>query len=338
MGRDSNVQESLDADDRTAETFARLMTHAGIGRTGLPGGMRADLAARLLVERYRGMPSEARYQEEIGLVIVAPGPGRQGSTRLETGWGGRQYPDSTTRNHRRWWVRPQTQMRLGPSGVFRVRADMWGLDFRRTGPRDQVGLGVDLSYEHPLRRWLYWDTGLELGGVRHGLPSIQVIDDRQDPMEHPQLRQVDGPDRKDDHRFVHVGFRWLRGVLLRVQFGYRSQVSNSIDAGFARSEVRWLVARGLPLGLQFQCFGNLETTRYSDRKLDLLDIVLPGEVEAHDDDNTVAVRLSRHIGRGLSADIRYAWFRNESLFLQDYYRKRVLTAGVNWETGRVSGF
>ncbi len=338
MGRDTNVQEKLEPDEMIEETFARLMTQVRVGRRALPGGLRMDLGARLLSELYRGMPQEARYQEEVSLSILAPGPARQGLSRLDAGWSGRQYPDSTIRNHSRWWVRPQTQMRLGPRGTLRVRAEMWGLDFRRTDPRDQIGLSVDLAYEHPLRRWFYLDTGLELGGVRHGLRSIQVIDLRQDATEMPQPMQVDGPDRKDDYRLAHAGIRWMRGVLLRVQFGVRSQISNSIDAGFTRSEIRWLVARGLPLDLQFQCFGNLETTRYSDRRLDLLDIVLPGEVEANDDDNTVAVRMSRRIGQGFSADVRYSWFRNESLFLRDYYRKRVLTFGLNWEAGEVSGF
>ncbi len=338
MGRDTNVLESLDPDAAIEETFARLMTQFRLGRRGLPGGLLMDLGGRLLAERYRGMRSEARYQEEVSIGVLAPGPARSGMSRLEAGWSGRQYPDSTIRGFARWWVRPQTQMRLGPTGTLRVRTEVWGLDFRRTDPRDQVGLSVDLTYEHPLRRWLLLDAGLELGGVRHGLPSIQVTDGRQDTTEEPHPLQVEGPDRRDDYRFGHLGVRWMRWVLFRVQFGFRSQVSNSIDAGFSRSEIRWLVARGLPLDLQFQCFGNLETTRYSDRKLDLLDVVLPGEVEANDDDNTLAIRLSRRIGRGLSADVRYSWFRNESLFLRDYYRKRVLTFGLNWEAGEVSGF
>jgi len=45
----------------------------------------------------------------------------------------------------------------------------------------------------------------------------------------------------------HVSLRLLRYGLLRVEYGYRSQHSNSVDAVLGRHEIRWLASKALPL-------------------------------------------------------------------------------------------
>jgi hypothetical protein len=306
---------------------------AGASRRGLPLGATADASGRLLTERYSSLTHEARVQGEIHLGVDLPPSGRRLQVRAEGGERTCSYPDSTERNFHRSWARLATGFRLGPHGVLIPRLDLWSLDIRRTSRRDQAGLGLDLTYEHPLRGWIVMQGGLELGGVRHGIPSI-----RASALDPGFTDTTAAPDRHDEYRYAHVGLRLLRRLLVRIEYGYRSQQSNSVDAVLGRHELRWLLSSPLPLGISAQFYGNLEHTRYRDRRLDGSEIFRPGEVEANADDNTVALQLSRPLGRGCTAEIRGAWYRNESLFLQNYYRKQVWSAGLSWEVGQLSSF
>jgi hypothetical protein len=211
---------------------------------------------------------------------------------------------------------------------------MWYLDFRRTGPRDEGGFDFDLAYQHPVHATLYAQTGLEIGTVRHGLPSIQVVRDEPDAPFYP----VWGQNRHDSFRRARVGLLWRWQGLIRIEYGLRSQGSNSVDAALSRHELTWLWSRGLPFGLTGQFFGSLEHTRYSDPHLGSILVVRSGDPEAGDDDNAVVLRLGRSFGRGWTVEARHAWYRNESLLVENYYRKRIWSVGLSWESGQLSGF
>ena len=81
----------------------------------------------------------------------------------------------------------------------------------------------------------------------------------------------------------------------------------------------------------------LEGTHYRNQRfLDAWPVQRPGQLEANPDDNLVALRLARPIGRGWSAEGRLSWYRNESLVVREYYRKRIWTLGLTWETGALN--
>lgn len=334
-GYDSNTLELLDPARREGDSFLRILGEGTAGRTGLFLGSTGELNARMFVERYTTQPREDRAHGEVRLAWDRSGPGVSARTRIEGGFGARDYPDSTSRNYRRGWGRLSSGFRLGPSGTLVPRLEYWTLDFSRTPRRDQSGARFDLAYEIPLRSWLVLQPGLELGGIRHGLSSIQLVSRRPD--EPPEL-DLETPDRHDTYRVAHLSLRVLRRGVVRFQYAFRSQGSNSIDAALQRHEFRWLISQSLPLGLVGQLYGNLEHTKYTDRDLDRVLVLRSGELEAGEDDNTVALRMSRYLGRGWAVDGRHSWYRNESLLIQNYYRKQVWTFGLSWEAGRLSAF
>lgn len=268
------------------------------------------------------------------LLVEKPGLPRGNVARLDLGYAARQYPDSTSRDHRRSWGLAEAGLPLGPSGKLMARAELWSLDFLQTGRRDQLGTDLDLTIVQPLHPLLTVQAGLEFGSVHHGLPSIQVARQDSDSPWEP----VWGPDRRDQFHRFHVGFWWRRFALAHLEYGFRSQGSNSIDAEISRHDLTWLLARPLPLGLGAQFYGNLEHTRYRDSRLSTILVLRSGDPDAGDDDNIVAVRLSRPVSRSWSVEARQAWYRNQSLLVQTYYRKQILSFGLTWETGTPSGF
>ncbi len=333
-GWDDNVFESLEARSRQGDSFLMLLGDGHVALAGLPLGVNADLAFRGFTQVYGSYPKENRRQAEGQAELDFRGLGARGRSRLEFGAGGRQYPDSLSRDYQRKWGRLTTALGLGPRGSLKCRLDLWTLDFRSTAPLDQTGVGFDLSYEHPLRSWITAEEGLELGGVQYGIQSIEEV---QTDLESPPTPEL-GPDRSDSYHLLHLGLRFLRGGMAQIRYAYRMQDSNSIDGAYDRHELQWLFSYGLPGGLMGQFYGNLESTRYTNPDLGQILILGSGEADARGDDNVVALRLSRTFGLHWSVDLRQAWYRNESLLIQNYYRKQVASAGVTWEVGSPSSF
>ncbi len=336
-GGDSNVYESLEEASRRSDQLFRLLIEGEGERRGLPLGMRASLGARGFREDYRELTAEKRAQGEVQTALTMPLSGSGAQARLEAGLTARSYPDvadSLSRDYDRGWITAESAAPLGPSGIVHLAFRLYSLDFDRTSRPDEWGSGVDLSYEHPLRAHLWGNVGLEFVGVRHGSPSIQW----GDPDEGRTIT-VGPPDHRDNGRHVHVGVRWMRRLLVNLQYGYRAQNSNSLGSSFHRHEVRWLVGAPLPLGLTAQTYGNLEHTDYTDAHLDEVYIFRGGEeVEARDDNNQVVVGVTRQLVSKVKIELRHGWYRNESLLLGSYYRKAVWTLALGWESGRASAF
>lgn len=331
-GLDSNAKEGLPDVASRADGLARLLCDAEVYRGELPLESRLSLSLRGFTERYVERTEESRQQGEVRLALGLPVGARGARIRLEAGSSRRAYPDSTLRNFRRAWVHASGVLPLGPDGTLRPMLQVWSLDFRRTPRRDQFGRALDLAYERPLGiRWS-GQFGLELGGVQHGRASIQR--NSESDLEEFVL----GPDQRDTYRHLHVSARFLRKILARLQYGLRSQRSNSFGSSFDRHELSWLVAAPLRAGVSLQLYGNLENTHYTDRDLDDVYILRAGEEsEAGQDNNQIVAGVSRPLGRHWHLDLRHGWYRNESLLIGTYYSKRILTLSLSWIAGRTSG-
>jgi hypothetical protein len=335
IGHDSNALETLEARRRQGDEFLRILGEGSLALADLPYGFGAELNVRAFLERYSTQPREDRAHGEARLAWESRGPGFENRTRFEFGLGARDYPDSSSRNYARGFGRIATGLKLGSHGVLVPRLEYWTLDFRRTLRRDEIGRRLDLTYERRIRTWLVLEEGVELGGVHHGLHALKLVS--RDPDQIPEL-DLNTSDRRDSYRLAHVSLRLLRRGLIRVEYAYCSQGSNSMDAALRRHEFRWLASHPLPLRLVGQFYGNLEHTTRTDRDLGRVVVLQSGEREAGEDDNTIALRLSRSIGRHWTLEARHAWYRNESLLIGNFYSKRVLTAGLSWESGTLSGF
>ncbi|MFN8549080.1 MAG: hypothetical protein U0527_14210 [Candidatus Eisenbacteria bacterium] len=336
-GGDSNVDEALDARARQADQFFRILGEAELERDRLPLGARASLGLRGFREDYRELSREKRAQGEARLSLLVPLTRRGSSLRLEAAGAARSYPavpDSASRDYDRKWLSLQGEAPLGPSGVLRTSLRLFALDFHRTPRPDQWGSGFDLTYEHPLRGRLVGQIGFELAGTRHGTPSVQWGDPDQG-----RTVVVGPPDQRDTVRHIHVGVRWMRRALVRLQYGFRTQSSNSLGSSFHRHEVRWLGALPVPFRLTLETYGNVEHTDYTDSHLEEVYIFRGGEeVEARDDNNQVALGATRPLFGDVSVELRHAWYRNESLLLETYYTKRVWSLALGWNAGRSSVF
>jgi hypothetical protein len=328
---DDNVLEATAADGRYGDASLRLLGDGRLAWDGLLFGSRAEVSLRGLSESFRDHPAEDRRQGEAALAWDVASATARHRLALEAGYGLRAYPDSSSRGHHRSWGRVTGAVPVGPRGSLVGRLDMWQLDFRSTPRVDQTGAGFDLSYEHPLGRRLVLQGGLELSGLHYGFKSLR-IDRGLDPPA-PAL----GADRRDQRRFLHLGFRRSGRLVLQAQVGYRMQASNSIDGAFHRPEATWLVSWPLRWRVIGQFYGSIEHTKYTDRAL--RDFLVPrtGEIEAGEDDNTIAFRLARPLGRDWDLDARVGWYRNEALLVGVYYRKRVISLGFSRSFGSSSG-
>jgi hypothetical protein len=332
---DDNVFEAMDAGGRRADSSLRFLGDGRLAVGALPLGSRADLSLRVLSESFRDNPAEDRRQGEAGLAWDIASATARRRFALEAGYGLRAYPDSTSRGHHRAWGRVTGVVPVGPRGSLVGRFDVWQLDFRtasRVDRVDQAGGGFDLSYEHPVGRHLVLQGGLELSGVHHGVKSLRFVPRQKPPVLDPDL----GPDRRDQGRFLHAGIRRTGRLVLQVQAGIRTQASNSIDGVFHRPEATWLISWPLGWSVIGQCYGSLKHTEYTALRGEQVTRI--GEIEAGEDDNTIAVRLARPLGHGWDLDARAGWYRNEALFVGVYYGKRVISLGLSRNFGSSSGF
>jgi hypothetical protein len=147
-----------------------------------------------------------------------------------------------------------------------------------------------------------------------------------------------GADRRDSYRFLHAGLRHTGRLVAQAQVGLRVQTSNSIDGAFRRPEVTWLISCPMGWGITGLFYGNLERTTYTRSGVSDFFVPRTGEIEAGEDDNTIVLRLARPLGRGWDLDARLGWYRNEALFVGDYYRKQVLSLGFSRSFGSSSAF
>lgn len=337
FGDDNNVREALAENERLSDSYFRMLGEAELSRDDLMGRARAGIAARGFREDYRELPEERRRQAELRGAFALPLGSRGADLRFESGWSTRVYPaiaDSLSRDFDRVWGSIAADTPFGPRGTLHTSLRSFALDFEQTGFRDQWGTGLDISYEQPVARYLSARLGLELTGTRHGRDSIQW-----DGPPGERSLVVGPPRQRDSVRHLHLGLRWVHGLVARVQYGFRAQNSNSLGSSLHRHEVRWLLAASLPQRLTVQCYGNLEATDYTDPNLDDVYIFRGGEeVEARDDNNQVILGVSRPLRRGFRIEARHGWYENESLLIGSYYRKSVWTVGLGWEQGHPSVF
>lgn len=329
---DDNVFEAMDAAGRHADSSLRLLGDGRFAVGALPLGSRAEISLRVLSESFRDKPSEDRRHGEAGLAWDLASATARHRLALEAGYGQRTYPDSTIRGHHRAWGRATGVIPVGPRGSLVGRFDVWQLDFRSTARVDQAGGGFDLSLEHPAGRHVVLQGGLELNVVHHGAPSVRFVP-RQKP---PELDTGLCPDRRDQGGGFHAGFRRVGRLVLQAQAGFRMQSSNSVDGTFHRPEVTWLVSWPWGWRVHGQVYGSLKHTDYT--ALRGMDVTRTGEIDAGEDDNTIAVRLARPLGHGWDMDARVGWYRNEAAFVGDYYLKRVISVGLSRSFGSPSGF
>jgi hypothetical protein len=334
VGYDSNVLEGLERKNRLDDAFLRLQAEARLSTRALPGSARAELLGRGLLESFDRFPREDRRQGEVVGSIGLSDPRGVRTIALEAGLRGRDYPDSALRNHWRAWGGLTTSVPVGPRGVLTGRLSIWSLDFHSTRRRDRSGGSLDLSYVHPMVERVVLSGGLELGSVYHGFKSLQFDPEAENTGVAGTLY---GPDREDHTRFVHLDIRRVGRVLMRLQYGYRVQSSNSIDGETRRGEVSWLFSSKLPYGVTGQCYGNWGRKRYTNPHLSQILVVRLDNIEASEDDNTIALRALRTLTGDLRADLRAGWYRNESYLISQYYNKTVFSAGLSWETGAGSG-
>lgn len=333
LGRDSNPLEALDRPADADQLFFRVQGEAEAATARIKWAERLGFTSRGFVERYAELPSEQRAQGEFRGFSDFRAGNRGGIARLELGWRGRDYPDSTTRNFQRWGGTLRGRFRLGPKGVIQPRVEFWTLDYARTAQRDQAGRAVEVAYELGLGSRFTASAGLEIGGLSLDRPSLQV-----EVLPDSSVTITTGPDQSDNHRLARVGGRYLHGVLAQAEYGLRSYRSNSIGSSFRRHEFRWLISKSLPGRITGLFYGNIESTQYTDNNLDDVFVIRLGEEEeAGDDNNVIVLQLTRRIASHMDLGVRHTWLENESLLVGTYYRKRVWSTSISWESNGFVG-
>jgi hypothetical protein len=317
----------MEKHERQADQFLRLFAE---GETGAwrSGPLQALGRIRALTERYHEAPSESRYQAEGGGEItgrVARASTIWASARLE----GRAYPDSTERNYGRGQVSLGTSVPLR-GGRLSLGTTLGGIDYRRTGSFDrrheilsaEVGTGAGRRVELRLLTHLEWS--------RYARSAIKRIG--------PDQFDLSG--RQRDHaREIEIGASFHGAWLIEGGLSWQSVRSNSFGYSVGRKRVGAAISGWLPGEVLFQVRGQLEAVSYHDPGLDRVFIIRTGEdQEAGEDNNFGILRLRRAVYERIALDARYSFYRNESLLVGKFYRKSVVSLGLEWRPFGPSDF
>ncbi len=271
-----------------------------------------------LFERYVRYDTESRLLGEGEAAIDRPVGDASFWARAR--WEGRAYPDSGKRDFHTDLLILGTTVpfrggRLSFSGVRE------GIDYGRTGPFDRRANGFAGVFRRSFHRRLDGSIGFDFDWSRYGRPAIRIEPSGPLAVGH----------QRDRARAARLTARYLRGFLYETELVWESVRSNSFGYSVGRRSATVSVTGWLPASVLFQVRGRLESVDYHDTGLDRVFVFGTGEAQDRGEDNNVlALRARRALLRNLALEGRLSWYRNESLLLGSYYRKRAASIGLTW--------
>jgi hypothetical protein len=321
---ETNVKELLDSERGEDDALFRLLLdlqspRLRLGRSaGISGRVRAG------VDRYVRFVDESRWLAEGRLRGQwSLGRGRQvsfGASAFQ-----QTYPDNRDRNFSRILGDLGYRVPLGTKWSLGVSMDLHSQDYRQSSWHDETGWGVRLSAARVLGSGITGEAYFRLGGDSFGRRSLKAVS-----YEDTTLYEL-GPDQKDSVRDLGVSFQRLRPFVARVGYTFSSRRSNSYGFSFRRHELSFLTSLALPWDMDVQALGKLQLTRHTDPEIEDVFVSPPGEdEEGREANNSLTLRVRRPLWNGPMAEVRCAWYRNESLLVGRFYTKWVLGAAVRW--------
>jgi hypothetical protein len=321
---ETNVKELLESEGRDEDALFRLLLDLQSPQLKLGRSVGIDGRVRGGLDRYTQFVDESRWLAE-GRLQGRWSLGR--GKRISFGASAFQqaYPDSSGRNFSRYMGDIGFRAPVGTKWSAGVSLNLHSQDYRQTSWHDETGWGIRLSAARALGSGITGEAHFRLGEDFFGRRSLKAI-----RSEDQTLFEL-GPDQKDSVRGLGLSFQRVRPFVVRAGYAFSSRRSNSYGFSFSRHDLSFLASLALPWDMDLQALGTLQHTQYTDAGMDSVFVLRSGEeVEGRETNNSVTMRVRRPLGGGPMAELRWAWYRNESLLVDRFYTKWVLGVALRW--------
>jgi|GEM_PF-1237004 len=171
-----------------------------------------------------------------------------------------------------------------------------------------------------------WNFQISMGYTYYNRDAKELIKYSQLVYEWVDL------DKKQSDRLYgfSTSLDFFKYIFLKVQLGYYKNVSNSYGYSFDCTELDFIASKQLPWSLIVRLLVNLQFKSYVDfTKLFYLPIQISPETEI-EKDNIFLVDIIKDIKDNYSIRLRYALYKNESIFWNLYYIKKIFSIGFTY--------
>jgi len=308
--QDSNIAESVEGAVQ-AENL-RLLYDLQVRRRSLSFSYRAG------AQVYPDFSSENKLTHEIGAAFSRPV-----SARVELGaqlWSRFKFFLETEQDLICGLLQPFLRYRMDTATWLELGLRQEALDYANSDYFDYAGPGLTLQlYRRIISGWtlspsIAWQRNV-FQRASYGYASSGSYLFLQ-------------PDRQEDEQVaagLHSEWVW-RSLLMTCQYKFESNHSNSYGYDYRRHVLTALFVQGWREWF-FRGYFSWQKKTYSDAIRPFLPVQLDTEQE---ENNLVALDVSRNLYERLAVVGRIAWYQNESPWADLYYRKRLLQALLEW--------
>ena len=304
-GYDNNIFE--DPDMTTSDGVAGLLVSLG-KKTAIKSDLSLNLNYRGGYRLYMGNPLETRFVHEMeGMGVHRL---RQGGV---LGAGGRLRNKNYGDDQRDYW--------LGHGELF------WGFLLLK-GIRGEVTARYSFLSCPANEFFNYSSTAMGFSLTKRLFKKL-TFGVKMD-LDRPFFQRNalgSGRHQVDKIYLASFSLEYYRGLLLRLSYSFENDRSNSLGYSYQRHHVFLLFAKNLTPNLMIRFYSAMQLKTYLDPIDQLLLLNLDTESR---EDNIFVLELSQDLSQKLSALLRIRWLRNESLYRNRFYEKRLAFIGMEY--------
>lgn len=187
---------------------------------------------------------------------------------------------------------------------------------------DYLHQGAGVRIECAVTRSFNWNISWTFGNLRF---DREAQDYEPIDLFNFQWTNLDKK-QKDHHQELSTSIELYYWILLRIQYAYERNMSNSYGFTYNRPKFNILAAKNLKWGFTLRFYWNMLLKKYSDSLQPILQIRPDTENE---ENSFLLVDLSKDITKNMSVRFRMGWYRNESPFRDLYYEKTLISGGLS---------
>lgn len=217
---------------------------------------------------------------------------------------------------------------LAPENAARLEFGGWWSDIEFDNLDQQFGNDIRGAYASINKTFSPDITGtFSYTFDRVHFPGRGVLTpDDDDPLA--AFRSPTRPRQIDHMHQLGTIVTWLGAVSVQGEYWFRYSDSNSYGFSYVSHQFGLQVLRRLPWQMLFQFYGQLELRDFLEPAPNLTG---GGSLDTGDADNNVfLLRLVKDMAPNYSLEARYGRYRNESITLNRYYSKNIISVGVNY--------
>ncbi len=311
---DSNVAEAAaGAGDQTGDSSFRLSFETSASRSGKRSRLGFNYKGGL--QTYRGQASDNKLINELSGQAVTRihsfQLGIRGSGRLKLYLN--QNLDYSTGSVEAF-VRPPVILGFGSE----LSAQRSGLDYQTFSDFDYTTWQLRWDLSRRLSRRLNWQTSLSARRISYTRSRLELLPGQDGIVFIGRQR--------DNSRQFRTTLSYSRGFLWNIGYLFERNNSNSAGFTFSRHQASLFFAAKLAHRIWLRGYAAVEVKRYRES-----DLVLPVDADPERNESSFFILdISRDLNAQITALLRFAYYDNESVIRDRFYRKTLLTVGFDF--------